>query len=110
MDIVSAGLRATSVYFTAFRVAANIKSTQRRERHLRIQHDLPLDDESESHSSIETLWENTHETNAKLVADSVVRLKGLWIKVGQYLSSRPDFMPIAYIQHFRKLQVSQMLE
>eukprot|EP00210_Caulerpa_lentillifera_P007134 g6826.t1 len=106
MDTLSGGLRASFVYFTAFRVAMNIRSSQKRERRLRILHDLPLDDEFQTHSSVEDLWEETHEINAKLIADSVVKLKGLWIKVGQFLSSRPDIMPMSYIRHFRKLQDS----
>ncbi|KAI8570663.1 hypothetical protein RHMOL_Rhmol01G0053500 [Rhododendron molle] len=36
------------------------------------------------------LWERLHERNAKRVLSSIIELEGLWVKLGQYLSTRAD--------------------
>jgi len=104
MDALSATIRAASVYSTAMRVMFNIRLTQWRERRVKKKLGISLLEDSEGHPNIDALWEQTHETNAKIVSNSIVDLKGLWIKVGQYLSSRPDIMPFPYIVHFKRLQ------
>ncbi|KAJ3088867.1 hypothetical protein HK102_007738 [Quaeritorhiza haematococci] len=52
------------------------------------------------------VWERVHERNAKAVYDTIVSLQGLWIKAGQYLSSRADVIPAPYIELFKTLQDS----
>ena len=52
------------------------------------------------------LWEKAHERNAKRVLDLIVELEGLWVKLGQYLSTRADVLPGAYIRLLRQLQDS----
>ncbi|CAI9784734.1 unnamed protein product [Fraxinus pennsylvanica] len=52
------------------------------------------------------LWEKAHERNAKRVLSLVVELEGLWVKLGQYLSTRADVLPPAYINLLKKLQDS----
>ncbi|KAL2517415.1 ABC1 family protein [Abeliophyllum distichum] len=53
-----------------------------------------------------SLWEKAHERNAKRVLHLIVELEGLWVKLGQYLSTRADVLPPAYIDHLKKLQDS----
>jgi len=106
MDALSAGIRAAGVYSTALRVMVNIRVTQWRERRVKKRLGISMDDEFEGHPTIDEMWERMHEANAKIVSNSIVDLKGLWIKVGQFLSSRPDIMPFPYIVHFKKLQDS----
>ncbi|KAF5940413.1 hypothetical protein HYC85_021580 [Camellia sinensis] len=40
-----------------------------------------------------TLWEKAHERNAKRVLSLMIELEGLWVKLGQYLSTRADVLP-----------------
>ncbi|MCO5594531.1 hypothetical protein L7F22_048563 [Adiantum nelumboides] len=54
----------------------------------------------------EKLWEFTHERNAKRLLKAIIELEGLWVKLGQYLSSRADVLPEAYINHLKQLQDS----
>eukprot|EP00250_Pteridium_aquilinum_P020341 c24788_g2_i1 orf=561-3449(-) len=52
------------------------------------------------------LWENTHERNAKRLLKAIIELEGLWVKLGQYLSTRADVLPEPYINHLKQLQDS----
>lgn len=52
------------------------------------------------------LWERTHERNAKRVLNLIIELEGLWVKLGQYLSTRADVLPEAYIGLLKQLQDS----
>ncbi|RXH91884.1 hypothetical protein DVH24_020907 [Malus domestica] len=54
----------------------------------------------------DALWENAHERNAKRVLSLMVELEGLWVKLGQYLSTRADVLPEAYIRLLKQLQDS----
>ncbi|KAK2982896.1 hypothetical protein RJ640_003552 [Escallonia rubra] len=53
-----------------------------------------------------TLWEKAHQRNAKRVLRLIIELEGLWVKLGQYLSTRADVLPDAYIRLLRQLQDS----
>ncbi|XP_010927205.1 uncharacterized protein [Elaeis guineensis] len=59
-----------------------------------------------SRSKRDALWERTHERNARRVLNLIVKLEGLWVKLGQYLSTRADVLPEAYICLLRQLQDS----
>ncbi|XP_027082011.2 uncharacterized protein [Coffea arabica] len=52
------------------------------------------------------LWEKAHERNARRVLKVMVELEGLWVKLGQYLSTRADVLPQAYISLLKQLQDS----
>ncbi|KAF5177129.1 Abc1 family protein [Thalictrum thalictroides] len=52
------------------------------------------------------LWEKAHERNAKRLLNLIIELEGLWVKMGQYLSTRADVLPEAYIYFLRQLQDS----
>ncbi|KAJ4826162.1 hypothetical protein Tsubulata_042426 [Turnera subulata] len=52
------------------------------------------------------LWEKAHERNAKRVLSLMIELEGLWVKLGQYLSTRADVLPNAYISLLKQLQDS----
>ncbi|MFO0752100.1 MAG: AarF/UbiB family protein [Thermodesulfovibrionales bacterium] len=45
-----------------------------------------------------------HRRNAVLIRETAIRMKGLMIKVGQFLSSRIDFLPDEYIRELSQLQ------
>lgn len=57
-------------------------------------------------SKQEALWRKAHERNAKRVLKAMVELEGLWVKLGQYLSTRADVLPQAYISLLKHLQDS----
>lgn len=61
---------------------------------------------AKSSSEKTKLWKNVHERNAKRVYNAIVGLEGLWVKAGQYLSTRADVLPDPYIQVLRQLQDS----
>ena len=45
-----------------------------------------------------------HARSARRIYHSVLRLQGLMIKIGQTLGSRPDLLPLEYIQVLARLQ------
>lgn len=57
-------------------------------------------------SKRDSLWERAHERNAKRALKLIVELEGLWVKMGQYLSTRADVLPEAYIRLLKQLQDS----
>ncbi|KAG0473953.1 hypothetical protein HPP92_015810 [Vanilla planifolia] len=59
-----------------------------------------------SKEKADALWEKTHEQNATRLLNLIIELEGLWVKLGQYLSTRADVLPEAYIFLLRQLQDS----
>ncbi|KAL4625109.1 hypothetical protein ACB092_05G000400 [Castanea dentata] len=57
-------------------------------------------------SNPNTLWEKAHERDAKRVLSLIIELGGLWVKLGQYMSTRADVLPDAYISRLKLLQDS----
>lgn len=41
----------------------------------------------------QAVWRLTHRRYAEMCYELILSLKGMWVKTGQYLSSRPDVMP-----------------
>ncbi|XP_061336498.1 uncharacterized protein LOC133283634 [Gastrolobium bilobum] len=52
------------------------------------------------------LWEKAHERNAKRILNLILEMEGLWVKLGQYMSTRADVLPTAYIRLLKQLQDS----
>jgi len=52
------------------------------------------------------MWEKAHERNAKRVLNLIIEMEGLWVKLGQYMSTRADVLPAAYIRLLKQLQDS----
>ena len=59
-----------------------------------------------SKNNKEEIWRQTHERNARRLLNLIIGLEGLWVKLGQYLSTRADVLPEAYISLLRQLQDS----
>lgn len=57
-------------------------------------------------SKISALWQRAHERNAKRVLNLIIKLEGLWVKFGEYLSTRADVLPEPYISLLKQLQDS----
>jgi len=90
-SVFSRGLRAARVYLLAGAAFADYQSVKMRTQGV---------DEGER----ERAYERCHERTAALMRDGAASLGGLWIKVAQYVSSRPDIVPQAYCQALRGLQ------
>lgn len=86
--------RQIRVFFVALTVFFEYRLVQKREKR------------AKSSSEKTKLWKNVHERNAKRVYNAIVGLEGLWVKAGQYLSTRADVLPDPYIQVLRQLQDS----
>lgn len=52
------------------------------------------------------MWEKAHLRNARRVLNLIIELEGLWVKLGQYLSTRADVLPQAYTTLLKQLQDS----
>lgn len=46
----------------------------------------------------EDIWDDVHRLLAPYMFQSITEVKGMWIKIGQYLSSRADLMPEPYLE------------
>ncbi|CAM6051335.1 unnamed protein product [Sphagnum compactum] len=86
--------RQIRIFFLAVTVFIEYKVVQKREGWTKQQ------------AAKDKLWNNTHERNAKRILKAIKELKGLWVKAGQYLSTRADVLPTAYIRNLSQLQDS----
>ncbi|KAL3677590.1 hypothetical protein R1sor_027538 [Riccia sorocarpa] len=85
--------RQLQVFTTALSVFLDYKILQKKEKWSKPE-------------EVDRVWEQTHEKNAAKILKTIVRLEGLWVKLGQYLSTRADVLPEAYIKCLRQLQDS----
>lgn len=53
---------------------------------------------------IERRWARVHRANARRLYKGCVRLRGVWIKLGQVLSIMGTFLPRAYVEELEGLQ------
>ncbi|KAI8547718.1 hypothetical protein RHMOL_Rhmol07G0217500 [Rhododendron molle] len=93
MGMVDIFKRRMKVFTLAFVIYLDYKALQQREKFMR-------------KSKRAALWERLHERNAKRVLSLMIELEGLWVKLGQYLSTRADVLPNAYITLLKQLQDS----
>lgn len=56
------------------------------------------------HESAEVRLSALHRRNAALIREKALEMKGVMIKVGQFLSSRKDFLPDEFIEELSQLQ------
>mmetsp|Transcript_16312 Transcript_16312/g.28549 ORF Transcript_16312/g.28549 Transcript_16312/m.28549 type:complete len:966 (-) Transcript_16312:122-3019(-) len=98
--------RAVYLYANVFAVWWDYRRTRTRAEKRRLALGLPRKAPagSDEPQEVEQMWEAAHRRNAPKVRRTVDRLRGFWVKVGQYLSSRPDVVPTAYIESLAGLQ------
>src|SRR5438045_1871579 len=72
--------RGVIFYSTAARMAAGYVRAQRAAKRL-------------SPEAADRVWHNEHRKQALLLAHTAMRLRGMLIKTGQYMSARPDVLP-----------------
>jgi len=52
---------------------------------------------------MEGVWNTAHDVNSKRMIDLCLRLRGFYLKTGQFLGTRHDFMPTHYTDRLSKL-------
>ena len=52
---------------------------------------------------IDAMWDALNRRNARLLYRVALSLGGMWVKAAQYLGSRPDLLPHAYVAELSKL-------
>ncbi|GMH32993.1 hypothetical protein BSKO_00827 [Bryopsis sp. KO-2023] len=105
-EIGAVALRASRVYGVAALLYGDYQVTKVRANMTKRYLGLDLGEETDKHPKIDELWNWAHERNSKRVLQQISSLRGLWIKVGQFMSSRPDIMPIPYLRELKGLQDS----
>lgn len=99
--------RRYTVFRMAFSVFVDYKWNQRKAKRLKKKLGLDPDDaESNGHPDILELWSVVHKRNAEKMLVKIQKLEGFWVKVGQYVSSRGDVMPLEYLETLGVLQDS----
>ena len=95
--------RRFEVFAIAFIVIARTRLARWREKMFvtSVRSDVPSFGEDCPEDAI---WDANYEVSARFLYVSILRLKGLWTKTAQYLSSRADFMPVAYVRELKRLQ------
>lgn len=93
-------VRRLRVYYCALRVYLRVKATQYRGRRLQV--DAAGDGPDAARSA--ALWSATHTANARRMLALALSLEALWIKAGQYISSRGDVLPPEFINELAVLQ------
>ena len=96
--------RRFQVFVIAFVVFIRIRMCRWREK-IFLQEDTvgPIPRYGESCNN-DGIWEANYEISARFLYLSILRLRGLWTKTAQYMSSRADFVPVSYIRELSKLQ------
>ncbi|KAI9024250.1 hypothetical protein DFJ74DRAFT_756244 [Hyaloraphidium curvatum] len=85
-------LRRLKVYNTAINAFLRVRYAQWKTKGL-------ADDDPKSMK----IWEATHRRNADDFYSVGTSLEGVWIKAGQYMSTRADVLPLPYIEKLRPL-------
>jgi aarF domain-containing kinase len=85
--------RRIVVYYVALRVYVDVRWTRRRARAF-----------GEDDARYALLWSRCHRRCARRLLRSMLRLRGLWLKAGQYVSTRADVVPVEYVEELMQLQ------
>ncbi len=83
--------RSLRVVRTGARVYLGYKRTQRRVR-------------GKTAEAAAADWERRHEQSAELLYRLAIDLKGMYIKMGQFIGTRSDVAPAAYVRSLSRLQ------
>jgi predicted unusual protein kinase regulating ubiquinone biosynthesis (AarF/ABC1/UbiB family) len=91
---------------TVFRVAGQVyfeyQLAKRKAKKLQKKLNIP-EEAVDDHPEIRELWSKVNERNAIRLTEQIKSLRGFWVKVGQYLSSRADVMPVEYLRELASL-------
>ena len=93
-DALGLFLRKTDIFLTAARVFSDYKLVGWRA------------DQLKDEAAQTELWDAAHDRTAVLLVQSFTKLQALWLKLGQYLSSRADVMPAPFLRELSRCQDS----
>lgn len=102
MSALRRSARRADVFRAASVVLADYRVARVRARRARARRGLADDDPDPP--DVAARWEAVHERGAARLARFARRSGGFWVKVGQYLSSRADVVPAAYVRELASLQ------
>jgi aarF domain-containing kinase len=91
LDLPKRAARSARVAYTGGRIYLGYKRTQRRVR-------------GWPQPRADAEWANRHDDAARRIYGLAVSLKGMYVKVGQFVGTRTDIFPEAYITHLGQLQ------
>jgi hypothetical protein len=94
-DGVSLAWRSARVLWLAWTLRRQYKATERQGEAAHAARDFELEDR---------IWEAFHVRVSTLVCRQMISLQGVWIKLGQFLSTRADVLPDAWVEQLRTLQ------
>jgi len=58
---------------------------------------------SEREATIQGWWDQVHERNSAKMLELCLEMRGFYLKAGQFLGTRPDFMPLPFIEKLSTL-------
>jgi predicted unusual protein kinase regulating ubiquinone biosynthesis (AarF/ABC1/UbiB family) len=94
--------RRMAVFGVAGQVYVEYQLAKRKAKKLQRKLNIP-EELLDRHPEIRNHWSQVHERNAVRLTMQIKRLRGFWVKVGQYLSSRADVMPAEYLRELASL-------
>jgi predicted unusual protein kinase regulating ubiquinone biosynthesis (AarF/ABC1/UbiB family) len=94
--------RRATVFGVAGQVYVKYQLAKRKAKKLQTKLNIP-EEVVDDHPEIRALWSVVHERNAVRLTNQIKSLRGFWVKVGQYLSSRADVMPVEYLRELASL-------
>jgi aarF domain-containing kinase len=94
--------RRATVFGVAGQVYLEYQLAKRKAKKLQKKLNIP-EELVDDHPEIRELWSKVNERNAVRLTEQIKSLRGFWVKVGQYLSSRADVMPVEYLRELSSL-------
>ena len=98
--------RQCDFYVRAFPALAHYKWMELTHQYLYEPEIIPF---FHSDKTLDEKYEELHQKYAQYILDVILDLKGLYVKAGQFATSRPDVTPPSWIDKLRTLQVSDLL-
>lgn len=95
--------RQCDFYVRAFPVFAHYKWMELTHYYLYEPEFIPF---FHSEETLDEKYEKLHQKYSQYILDVILKLKGLYVKAGQFATSRPDVTPPSWIDKLRTLQVS----
>ena len=97
IDAISLAWRSTKVMWLAWSLKRQYKAAEKQGNAAHEAGDYALEDE---------VWDLFNIRISRLVCQQMIALQGVWIKLGQFLSTRADVLPDAWVAQLKTLQDS----
>eukprot|EP01084_Bolivina_argentea_P153986 268458_1 len=93
--------RQCDFYLKAFPVLAHYKYIELTHEYIYESQYIPF---FKTNKTLDEKYDELHEKYAQFILDVILELKGLYVKAGQFATSRPDIVPKSWIDKLRILQ------